>query len=184
MSDSYDLRLWMTLRRYVYTKGQPFLDLLLAVKNKDEFENYHERYVDFDEEFDKHFTHEAYSRSQLGSQMPLVALGFRETRPGPCAPEFMILMNFAFQTISPRDCRDNGAVQIMNTPEGILRYKSALQSAFEDVVCQAPLNIKDLGDDGLPVSYRVGAIRQTPLNQANEMQFGSSTYQVWIKTKC
>lgn len=184
MSDSIDLRLWMTIRRYVYTKGQPFLDLLLTIADKNEFTDYHKRYYNFDEEFEKHFTHEAYSRSQLGSQFPLVALGFRETKPGPCAPEYMILLNYAFQTISPRDCRDNGAVEIMNTPEGILRYKSALSAAFLDVICQAPLNIKDLGDDGLPVSYRLGAVRQTPLNQANEMQFGSNTYQVWIKTKC
>lgn len=181
---SMDLRLWTTIRRYIYLHGQPFLDLLLAVDDENEFTDYQKRYVNFDEEFGKHFTYEAFSRSQLGSHFPMVALGFRQMNGSICAPEYVIVLNFAFQTISPRDCRDEGEIEVMNTPEGILRYKSALEETFLDILCQATNVISELGDDGLPVRYRVGEVRHTPLNQSNEIQFGTSTYQAWIKTKC
>lgn len=181
---STELRLWATIRRYIYLHGQPFLDLLLAIDDPNEFEDYHKRYVNFDEEFESHFTHEAYSRSQLGTHFPMVALGFRQMNGSICSPEYVVVFNFAFQTISPRDCRDNGEVEITNTPEGILRYKSALENTFNDILCQATNHVKELGGDDLPIRYRLGEVRTTPLNQSNEMQFGTGTYQVWTITKC
>lgn len=181
---SIELRLWTTVRRYIYLHGQPFLDLLLAIDNPEEFDDYKVRYHDFDIEFEKHFTHEAFSRSQLGSHFPMVALGFRQMNGSICAPEYTIVFNFAYQTISPRDCRDNGEVEIVNTPEGILKYKSALENTFWDMLCEATNHTAELGGDGLAMRYRLGDARFTPLNQSNEMQFGTSTYQAWAITKC
>lgn len=179
---SIDYKLWITIRRLFYTHGQVFLDLILFIDDPTEFEDYHKRYKNFDEEFEKHFSLSAFWNSQVGSDYPLVLIDFQEVNGSWCDPEYLLYMNYAYATISPADCRDN-SVDILNSPEGILGYKSKLEQAFLDVI-----NMRDCVDMSdcpeLYAKFRIGRIAHTSLNQANETQFGTSNYQIFISNNC
>lgn len=177
-----DYRLWMTIRRLIYCKGQPFLDNLLFVDNPLEFEDYSVRYKDFDNEFERHFSLSAFWDSQVGSKFPLIGLNFREVDGDVCDPIYIIDFNYAFATIAPKDCRDD-VVNIINSPEGIMKFKSDIATSFVEVLSLIDCFKMDDCPE-LQVKFNITKTTIGDLYQTSEMQFGTNNYQIQILTKC
>lgn len=179
---SIEYRLWLTISRLFRRYGQPYLDCILFVEDPTEFDDYRKRYRNFDEEFDNHFTTLSFARSQVGSHYPLTALEFIKLNRSMCDPVYDMHFHFAYSTIAPEDCDDH-EVSILNTPAGILSYRSRLEYNFLLVLDM--LDCLEMDDcPELKIRFKVVDSRPQPLSQSKEIQFGLTIYRLSMNINC
>lgn len=127
---SLELKLFRTIKQLLYEQGQCVWDLLLY-KNDYSSDDNNQRYVNFRKESVKHFNLGAFFNEQVGANYPLLTVGFTQLKSSACFPKFSIDFDSYFSTVSPSDCKDE-QVDICNTPECMLAYKSAM---VESILC-------------------------------------------------
>lgn len=180
--ESYDYRLWLTIRRLFYTMGQPFLDLILYVNNPLEFEDYKVRYNNFDEEFNKHFSATSFFNSQVGAHYPLVTIGFTSIDSSECMPEYLLTVPYSFSTIDPPDCHDSEIIAT-NSPEWVLWYKSQLEIRFFEVLSM--IDCFEMDDcPGIKINFDIMDVRFSSLSQKDEIQNGLMSANLILYNQC